>query len=123
MRPIRLDSISLRHILKLAGFFCIITILLLYIHNQARNLLTGPKISLDAELQTVYHTRTIEVTGIAKNIVAIRLNGKEIYTDEEGRFAQSVVLENGYTIMVIGAEDRFGRSTTLSRAFVYVPAG
>jgi hypothetical protein len=69
----------------------------------------------------VSHTQHVTVTGTAKNIVKLTLNGREIHTNETGDFTHELVLENGYTILTLAAQDRFGRATSLTRTYVYVP--
>ncbi len=114
--------LELRTVLKVLGFGFVALTLLGYITFQARFLLIGPVVTLSSELQPVYNERMVEVSGNAFNISAITLNGRPVYIDEQGVFRESLVLENGYTIMTIRAEDRYGRTTTLTRSFVYRPA-
>lgn len=92
-----------------------------YTSFQSRNLISGPHISFISELDTVQAENTIEIEGKADNITSLTLNGNPIYTDEEGIFRKSLVLENGYTIMTLRAKDRFGRTISLSKSFVYAP--
>ncbi len=122
MQPLSLTSITIQHVLKVLSFGVLLFVLMLYLHHQAKSLIDGPELSLTETLERVQHTRTVTLHGAAKNIVSIHMNGKEIYTDEDGRFSRSLVLENGFTIMTLTAKDRFGRSTSLTKEFVYVPA-
>lgn len=39
------------------------------------------------------------------------LNDRQIFPDESGSFAETLVLPNGYTIMSLKAEDKFGKKT------------
>lgn len=96
--------------------------LLAYITFQARFLIEGPQIILTEEPPRVENVRTITLTGTAKNIAEISLNGRQIFTDERGHFEEAVVLENGYTIVTIAAVDRYGRHTSVVRPFIYIPA-
>ena len=88
---------------------------------QARNLLLGPSLSLTSNLDIIQHERMIVLEGTTRNIVSISLNGREVHTNESGVFNERLVLENGYTIMTLRAEDRYGRVSTLQRGFVYRP--
>jgi len=96
--------------------------LLAYITWQARFLLMGPQIMLVAEPPRVSNERIITLEGSARNIAKITLNGRQIFTDPTGNFKEALVLENGYTIATIAATDRYGRTTTLMRPFMYTPA-
>jgi hypothetical protein len=121
MSPLRSNNITLGSCLKLCGILLLIVFLVLYVKFQARNMLTGPMIQLSDSYETVQHTRSLSLRGTAKNIVKLTLNGKEIHTNEKGEFTEMLVLENGYTIMELDAQDRFGRTTSVERKYVYVP--
>jgi hypothetical protein len=106
------------------GFFAILALIGFigwYALFQARFLIAGPQITLNDNLDVVQTERTITIRGNAENIVKITLNGLPISTNEDGVFTESLVLESGYTIMTLHAEDRYGRETSLARSFVYTP--
>lgn len=121
MRLFNTFNITLGTCLRFLGYGALIAIILAYVQFQARNILLGPTISLQESPTLIQHDRTITLHGSARNIVKLTLNGKEIHTDEKGEFTQAVVLENGYTVMTLNAQDRFGRDTVLTREYVYVP--
>jgi len=73
-------------------------------------------------LDTRQNTRTIELRGLATNISWLQLNGRPIFTDPSGNFAAAVILENGYTMTTLTAQDRYGRTTTVTQTFVYSPS-
>jgi len=93
----------------------------LYILFQARFLIQGPQVLLTTKLDTIQTEREITLEGTAKNITAIYLNGRSIVTNEAGYFRESVVLQNGYSIIRIDAEDRYGRTTFVEQSIVYQP--
>ena len=51
----------------------------------------------------------ITVSGYAKNTTLLSLNGRTIFTDEEGNFSAPLLLHAGHTIIEVRAENRFGR--------------
>jgi hypothetical protein len=69
----------------------------------------------------VQHERSVTLSGSTQNIVKLTSNGKEIHTDASGSFTHELILENGYTIVSLQAQDRFGRTTSLTHEFVYIP--
>lgn len=95
--------------------------LVLYTLWQARLLLIGPVVTLDPLPPSISTEPTIELTGQAENIVKITLNGRAIFTDTDGYFTETVVLENGYTVATIEGTDRYGRTTALTHGVVYTP--
>jgi hypothetical protein len=101
----------------------IVTLLMgFFILFQARFLVTGPQILLTKIPEGPQNERQITIAGTAHNISRLWLNDRPIYTDAEGNFKEEIVLENGYTIATLRAEDRYGRTTVVSRPLVYVPA-
>jgi hypothetical protein len=94
-------------------------IFVLYILFQARFLIAGPEISLLESLPNPQVSRVVYLEGTARNIVRMTLNGRQIYTDSGGYFKEEVILENGYTIVTLQAEDRYGRKHTQTREFVF----
>ncbi len=114
------NSLSLRQVLHFSGVVLLVTVLLGYIIFQARNILQGPTLSLTEVPASPVHTKSILLSGTAHNIVKLTLNGKEIHTNKVGAFSQELVLEKGYTVATLWAQDRFGRTTMLSETFVFV---
>lgn len=116
------DTYPLRTLIKY-WLIAIASLLTLgFVIFQARFLITGPRIVLE-ELPTGPHNvRQITLAGDAYNISRLWLNDRPIYTDAKGRFEEALVLENGYTIATLRAEDRYGRTTRVSTPLVYVPA-
>jgi hypothetical protein len=89
---------------------------------QSRFLITGPRIVLIPPAEGPQNNRQITLVGDAYNISRLWLNDRPIYTDAKGRFEEALVLENGYTVATLRAEDRYGRTTKISTPLVYVPA-
>lgn len=103
------------------GVSLLIVVLVSYVLYQARNFILGPSLQLYGADTVLHEDKFITLNGQARNIVKLTLNGKEIHTTTDGSFAQTVVLEPGYSIVTLYAEDRFGRTTTLTREYVSVP--
>lgn len=121
MSPITLRTLSTPIVLKYVFVSLFLGLLLAYTVFQARVFIAGPQIMLDTELSTIQSSQIITLSGTAKNITEISVNGRPIHTDETGNFQEPVVLENGYTIVSIQARDRYGRTVELLREFVYTP--
>lgn len=89
---------------------------------QARFLIMGPQIVITDAPVGPQNERQIFISGTAYNITHLWLNDRPIYTDAQGNFKEALVLENGYTIATLRAEDRYGRTTKVTRPLVYLPA-
>jgi hypothetical protein len=122
MSPISTTTLS-RPRRYLTTTFITLTILGIvgYIIFQARFLIEGPMVTLAPEPAIIQHERQITLSGVAEHITAISVNGRPILTSEAGAFNEPLVLENGLSVVRIEARDRFGRTTSLERSFVYVP--
>ena len=120
MSPITTKSISQTH--RLWGLLGILLLVSAvgYFAFQARVLLKGPVVVI-ADTVTVQSEPTVEIIGSVKNIVSLTLNGRPIYTDPDGNFKTTLILENGYTIMTLRAAGRYGRERVISRPFIYRP--
>lgn len=90
----------------------------MYVLFQARFLLAGPQIFV-TEAPTASEERQVVLEGQAKNIIRMSLNGRQIFTDKHGYFKEALVLENGYTVATLQAEDRYGRITNHTQEFVF----
>lgn len=96
-------------------------LVLVYVLFQARFLLIGPQITLTESPDRLQNNRVVTLTGNTANISRLWLNGYQIFTDPTGAFSTDVILQNGYTVTTLMAEDRYGRRTTVTREFVYAP--
>lgn len=121
MNGVKESHITLGRILRGIGIVALVVLLVWYIHFQARNFIQGPLVMLEDYYEPIQHEQTLVLEGVAKNIVRLTLNGREITTNAEGHFGETVHLERGYSILSLHAEDRFGRATTVERAYVYLP--
>jgi len=98
-----------------------VSVLVGYSVWQARLLIIGPSITLSEVPTFVQTERIVTLTGYAANITTITLNGRKIYTDLNGYFAEGFLLENGYTIATLEGTDRYGRTTRVIQDFIYSP--
>lgn len=116
------NAFPFRSFLKFSAIGVIGLLLLIYAVFQARFLIVGPQIILINEPDQHQSDRQIFLEGTAYNISRLWLNDRQIYTDAQGNFKEALILENGYTITTLRAEDRYGRSAILTRTYVYTPA-
>jgi len=116
------SAIPFRTVVKFVLGFIGLLLVLAYVTFQARFLIIGPQIVLTEEPSVLHNERQVFLVGHAYNISRLWLNDRPIYTDEQGNFKEALVLENGYTIATLRAEDRYGRATILTRSYVYTPA-
>ena len=112
---------SLGSVLKWALGITAACALVWYAVWEAWPLITGPSLTL-AEVTVRQDSRTATIVGSAQNVTAITLNDRPIFTNDDGDFKEELVLENGYTILTLRAQDRYGRTVMLARPLVYASA-
>ena len=99
----------------LTGLGMVILLLLsfgVYGLYKAKAFLEGPSITIESPLngQGVEESFT-EIIGKTSNISTLFLNGRQIFTDKEGRFREDLLLAEGYNIIEVSGADKFGRAT------------
>lgn len=97
-------------------------LLLIFVYHQTRGLLVGVSISIESPKNgALVHESLLTVKGTAKKVAFISLNGRQIFTDENGVFEESLLLAPGYTIITLSAEDTFKRTVQKQIEVVYTP--
>lgn len=78
---------------------------------KAGDFLKGPKIIIESpgNGETI-SSSYLEIKGTAKNVAIIHLNGRQIFTDQNGNFKENLLLARGYNIIKMSAQDKFGRN-------------
>lgn len=107
--------VSLPFILKVLCGIAITVLIIGYVVFQSRHLISGPSITLERDFPATIATSSVTIRGTATNIITLSLNGRPIFTTDEGVFEEVVVFPVGYTIVAIEAADRYGATTRLER--------
>ncbi len=81
-----------------------------YAYFRARDFLRGPILTVDQpENGITLISPLTEISGTARNISFLSLDGRTIFTDKNGNWNEKQLLSDGYNIIEIDAKDRFGR--------------
>ena len=98
---------------KLAVILAVIFLLsfLIYTGFEAEKLIFGPQISLISpkDGDTLEGLGSLSVVGTTKNVSFLSLDGRQIFTDINGNFNESLVLLPGYNIITLSAKGRYGK--------------
>ncbi len=90
-------------------------VFLSYILFQTRFLILGPRVWIESHQDgAVASEPLITLSGQAENAAWLSLNGEQIYTDEEGRWSEKLLVQKGVSIITVSVEDRFGRKAERS---------
>jgi hypothetical protein len=86
---------------------------------KARVFLEGPKIVIESPIDgQVFTASDVEVSGQASNVSLLYLNGRQIFTDQNGNFKENLLLARGYNILQIEAKDKFNREVKTKKEVV-----
>ena len=93
-----------------------------YAYYRSRDLVRGPQITVTSphDNDTV-STALLEISGNMKNSTGETLDDRKIFLDTAGNFKEKLLLEEGYNIISLKAEDRFGRKVEKRLSLVYKP--
>ena len=103
------------------GLFCLGALAIgFYAYEQSREYLRGPQVVIDQPTDgQVFSTAPIVISGNAQNVAYITLDGASIFVDAKGDFSQKLLLEPGYNILTVAAQDRFGKKVEKTLELVY----
>lgn len=88
----------------------LIVLIFAYAGYQGRALIIGPQVTVtniaDGE---IVQNPVVNIKGKSRNVAWISLNGRQIYTDENGNWEEKLIVASGTSIITIQARDRFRR--------------
>ncbi len=83
-----------------------------YAVNRSAAFIAGPVLTVDTPTDgETLEKPVVILRGYAKNIASLTVNGRRIFTDEQGLFRDSLLLLPGYNVITVVAQDRFNRET------------
>lgn len=87
--------------------------------SKSWGFLNGPEIIIESPVDFQKANNSyMEIKGKAEYVSSLYLNGNQIFTDENGNFKENLLLAKGYNIIIIEAQDKFGRTTKEKREIV-----
>jgi uncharacterized protein YcgL (UPF0745 family) len=93
------------------SFFIFVLIFIFggYFVYQSRGVLNKPKIFVNRldDFNVVYKSSLL-INGRSENALDLFLNGRRIFTNEDGFFEEEMILASGYNLIQFKAKDRFG---------------
>lgn len=99
------------YLAKILVFTLFISTIALFAFFRSLNYMKGPEISIIYPANgTVLESNFTKISGVAKRIVKITLNGFPISIDEQGNWQENLIIYHGINKITIQAEDQFGRS-------------
>lgn len=107
----------IKSFLAIAVFLIIIG----YTLFNSRLFIKGPQIIIDLPENgaVISDKPLINISGKAVNISHIEINGRQIYIEENDAFSESLLLDSGYNIIQVTAQDKFGREVKKTLQLAY----
>jgi hypothetical protein len=108
-------------IIKTFIAIAVVIIIIGYTLFNSRVFIKGPQIVIESPENgaVISDKPLININGKALNISHIEINSKQIYIEENDAFSESLLLNSGYNIIQITAEDKFGREVRQVLQLVY----
>lgn len=98
-----------KKIIKISGLSVFFILIVIYAFFRSHDLIFGVKIkNVNLTDGATINESIIKVTGNARNVIKLTLNGREISINQQGDFEETIALLEGYNIINIKAEDKFG---------------
>lgn len=92
-------------------FISLLIIIIIYFSSRIFNFATGPRIKIYSPLPgQIIKTDTYVIDGNIQNAKNIKINGKEISIDQKGNFKEEIIVKSPYTLIVITAIDKYGKT-------------
>lgn len=89
---------------------------------ELRWVILGPQVEIFTPAPGILSPDSfVIISGAAKNVSALAMNGAPIFIDETGAFEEAYVLAGGYNMVEFEAKDRFGRTRSELLELVYQP--
>ncbi len=112
---------TLKSVLRLLLIFTFVGIIVFYAYYQSRAVVAGPEIVLATPLNGITSTTSlIDVRGVAIHAKELTLDGRGIFVDMSGNFAEKLLLQDGYNIIQLTAKDGGGREVKKTIELIYV---
>jgi hypothetical protein len=93
----------------------LITVLFLgiavYAYFRSKDAIFGTTITTSVADGTILDSKLLTITGNIPHASHFTINDRELLLDKEGNFTDTLLLQEGYTILKLEANDKFGRKT------------
>lgn len=100
----------------------LVTVTVLYGFFQARTLIDGPRLTVSSpEPGRTVSGETLLVSGHTQNVTHVYINGAPATMDVSGNYEKTLVTPDGYGVILVEAENRFGRHIEERVEFFGVP--
>ena len=112
--------LSQRVSLPQAIFAVVLVGLFGFVYFNMKDLIFGaPLVIKTAQDGATLSEGLLPIHGTARHARTVLINGRSIFTDREGNFADGVVLSPGYNVVEVTLRDQFGKEKVKTYHLVY----
>lgn len=105
--------------IRRAAIVVLAAAVLVYLGSEVRNLTAAPKLTLFRPAdQTTTSERSIQLAGTTDPETTVTINGQPVEVQRNGTFEETIDLQTGLNTVIVQAERKRGRSTTLRRTIL-----
>jgi hypothetical protein len=98
-------------LIKIIGISFVILLIITFAFFRSLNYLKGPSITINyPQNGDIIDSKTTEISGNAKRINKISLNGYPVSIDEQGNWKEMIIIFPGINKITVKVEDQFGRT-------------
>ncbi len=85
-------------------------VILGYTAFELKDVASGPNLVIDYPRNGArVSAGLISVKGTVRRVSDLEINGSKLFTDLQGRFTKDILLSDGYNVIEVRAQDKFGR--------------
>jgi hypothetical protein len=111
---------SIRFYIKLISVVLVVVLLVGYTLLEAQNLFKRNNLTItNPDNGATLDKPLVNITGQARNVTSISLNGLPVFVDEDGNFEVPYVLAEGYNVVEVALKDKFGRVEKKTVELIY----
>ena len=106
--------------LRYAFFFLIIAVVVAYLGVSVNKIFSPPELIIKNPQQTSLITseRRLTLEGITEREVDLTVNGKQVLTDEQGKFYLEIDLQKGLNVIKISAKKKYSQPREVYRQII-----
>jgi len=115
-KPVRVRAFLTPEGIKWALVLVLGLAVLVYLGLEIRNFTAPPSlVVVSPPDQTTTMSRSVELRGTTTPEVAVTVNGKAVLVDRQGQFRERLDLQDGLNTVIVKAQKKHGKATTVVR--------
>lgn len=98
-----------KQLIKVSLLSLLFAFIIGYAYFRSRDAIWGITITSSVADGASFDSKLVTLTGNVPHTSRFTVNGRELLVDKNGDFTDTLLLQDGYTILELKASDRFGR--------------